>query len=388
MERKFSAGAAQSLTEKLERYHETKRLAGGITRVMHKGEICYEHAVGYADLAQKRPVTADSIFRIYSMTKPIMMTALMTLFEKGILCSEDNLADYFPEFADMRVAVEHANGTITLEKQTRPITLRELYTMTSGIPYPGEDSAGARIVMEAFQKHSEDMSLPAQMKLLAEEGALCFQPAAKWMYGFSHDVLGAVIEKAADMPLADYMKKTIFDPLGMTDTGFFVPETKRDRFVQAYTVADGAWSRLTDAEFNEQYYTAPLGPSGGGGLTSTLNDYSRFCEMLLRGGRSENARILGEKTVRFMATNQLSPAQTETYSWRERGYGYGIGMRTRLTPLQFSGSVGEFGWDGMMGTWMAIDPQEELTVVHMQNMLPYNTNGLRLMPIIYGGLEK
>ena len=173
----------------------------------------------------------------------------------------------------------------------------------------------------------------------------------------------------------------------MRDAGFFVPEAKRGRFCNAYSFENGAYVHRTENGFNEHYFSDAAFQSGGGGLVATVDVYVRFCMMLLDGGTWRGERILGRKTIEMMRTQQLNDAQQATFGWADRGYGYGIGMRTMLRPWRLNGSVGEFGWDGMMGTWLAVDPAEDMVVVYAQNMLPYNDNGMRLMPIIYGATE-
>lgn len=377
------------LKRKMRDNFERKRAANACIRVMRDGECCFEHFDGLADIATGKPLSSKSIYRLFSMSKPVTMTALMQLYERGLIYPEDTLESIFPEFKDMRVAVEHENGEVSYEKQASPITIKQLFTMTSGISYPGDEDAGARSVLAAMQKHeNESVGTKETARLIASECSLSFQPGARWKYGFSHDIIGAVISEVSGMTLGEYMKRNIFDPLGMEDTGFYVPAEKHDRFVTAYDSENGEYESLADsAEFTHDYLSPHSFESGGGGLVSTLDDYSRFCQMLLGGGEFGGARILGRKTVEMMSINQLNREQMKTYSWRERGYGYGVGMRVHMKPWLINGSVGEFGWDGFMGTWMAVDPAEGLTVVYMQNMVPYNDDGLRLMPIIYAAME-
>ena len=368
-----------NLERKLRDNFDQKKCAGAMIRVTRDGETCFEQSMGYADLESKKELRSDSIFRIYSMSKPITMTAIMQLYERGLVYPEDQVCDYFPAVKDMPVAVEHEDGTVTYEKQQSPVTVKQLYTMTSGVSYPGDDDAGARSILASVEKHGgEEMTLTERVNIVAAEGALSFQPGARWKYGFGHDVIGALVEKISGMKYGEYLRQNIFEPLHMTDTAFWVPQEKRDRFVTPYTVENGEYKSLKDdPEFNEQYQSEPCFESGGGGLVSTVDDYARFAQMLLGGGELEE----------MMATNQLTREQMKTFGWRDRGYGYGVGMRTHLRPWVINGSVGEFGWDGMMGTWMVVDPNEAMTVVYLQNMFPYNNNGMRLMPIVYAAME-
>ncbi len=384
----FYRPALSQLADKMQRNFD-EGTAAGASILIHQGNAeCYYHATGFAHLSPKAPVARDTIFRMYSMTKPITMTAVMQLFERGLLFMEDRLEDLIPEFRDVPVAVEQPDGPVTIEKQKSPFTIRQLCTMTSVIGYGDPDgNAGERAIAAAMDKHPEDMSTLDAVRMVAKEGALSFHPGEKWMYGFSHDVLGAVVEVVAGMRYGDYLRQNIFDPLSMPDTGFVVPSAKAARFADACIYQKGAYKRMKDAEYNEAYMDERLFESGGGGLVSTIDDYAHFCQMLVNFGRRGNERILGRKSVEMMRANQLNEAQLATYHWYERGYGYGVGMRTHQQPWLLNSSPREFGWDGMMGTWMVVDPAEQLTVVYLQNMMPYNNNGMRLMPIIYGAMD-
>ncbi|MDD3334378.1 MAG: serine hydrolase [Eubacteriales bacterium] len=386
MSKSFREISVSALNQRLEKARQDKQTAGGILRIIRRGEVCYEHAVGYANVEAGTPITRKSIFRLYSMTKPVTMTALMQLYERGLISPEDPLTKFYPEVSHMPVAIEEADGSVRYEKQKRPPTIRELYTMTSGIPYGGDDSVAARKIRDAFDLAPETANADELMHTLATEGALCFQPGEKWMYGFSHDILGAVIAKVTGMRLGEYMRKNIFEPLSMNDTGFFVPKEKHSRLVTAYEGKDGELRPMTEPEYLDHFLQDAPFHSGGGGLTSTLDDYAKFCQMLLYGGEYQGERLLSAKTVQMMASNQLNDAQMASFGWRDRGYGYGVGMRTLLSKRMLNGSVGEFGWDGMMGCWMAVDPQEDMTLVYLQNAMPYATVGWSMMPIIYGGL--
>ncbi len=384
----FYMRALESVAAKMERNYQRGTAAASSIRIALHGEECYRHSVGYADIEAKKPVEKDTIFRLYSMSKPITMTALMQLYERGLVYLEDPLESFIPEFKDMPVAVAQPDGSVQYEKQTTPITVKNLCTMTSGISYPSTDDPGARAMQKVLESHEgETYSTVEVVKLAAKEAALSFQPGARWKYGFSHDVVGALVEVISGQRYGDYLREHIFDPLQMGDTDFWVPEDKQKRFCHACEYKDGAYAHITDDEFNAQYMSRPAFESGGGGLVSTIDDYAHFCQMMVDGGKWNGERILGRKTIAMMAASQLTDEQHRTFSWENRGYGYAIGMRTHLKPWLINGSVGEFGWDGMMGAWMVIDPVEDMTVVYLQNMMPYNNNGMRLMPVIYGAME-
>lgn len=389
MQAGFDMRQLNHIGEKMQRNFETGKAAASAIRIARHGHEYYRHTVGYADVEAKAPIKADTIFRLYSMSKPITMTAFMQLYEKGLVYLEDPLYEYIPEFREMPVAVEHSDGTVTFEKQRTPITLKNLLTMTSGIAYPDQNDPGARAMlkaMEALDAQFPNADTLACVRYAATHAALSFQPGTRWKYGFSHDVVGAVIEVVSGQRFGDYLRDHIFTPLQMPDTDFLVPSQKQLRFCNAYTYDGGQYTALKEDEFGARYLQGDPFQSGGGGLVSTIDDYAHFCQALVDGGTWGGERILGRKTIDMMRADQLTEQQRETYDWQTRGYGYGIGMRTHLRPMLINGTFGEFGWDGMMGTFMLVDPAEGLTVVYMQNMLPYNTNGMRLLPIVYGAM--
>lgn len=396
MRTEFNMRALEAVGARMDGNYQGGRAASSSIRVIRHGQECYRHLAGYADLEAGKPTAGDTIYRMYSMSKPVTMTALMQLYEKGLVYLEDPVSAFIPEFRDMPVAVTLPDGTIEYEKQKWPITVKNLCTMTSGLAYPGEGTPGGRIMAKLMNESNDDTptdeignDVPTVevVRIVAKKGVLNFQPGEKWEYGFSHDVVGALVEVISGKRYGDYLRENIFEPLQMRDAGFFVPEAKHGRFCNAYSFENGAYVRRTENGFNEHYFSDAAFQSGGGGLVATVDDYVRFCMMLLDGGTWRGERILGRKTIEMMRTQQLNDAQQATFGWADRGYGYGIGMRTMLRPWRLNGSVGEFGWDGMMGTWLAVDPAEDMVVVYAQNMLPYNDNGMRLMPIIYGAME-
>ena len=377
------------LKRRMQRNFDEGKVAGCSLLLCRRGEETYvEH--GFADVERHVPVQRDTIFRLYSMTKPITMTAIMQLYERGLVYLEDPLYAFIPEFRDMPVGIPEPDGSVRYEKPKRPITIKHLLTMTSGLSYPGEGDAGERSVLRAFERMEaggEDVSTLETARRVAKEACLSFHPGEHWKYGLSHDIAAAVVEVVSGQRYGDYLKESIFEPLEMADTGFFVNPEKRARFTCAHEWINGAYVECEGVDFLKNYLSQPAYESGGGGLVSTIDDYAHFCEMLLNGGTRRGQRILGRKTIEMMRTDQLTEAQRADFGWTERGYGYGLGMRTHLKPWTTNGSVGEFGWDGMMGTWMAVDPAEEMYIVYMQNMMPYNNCGMRLMPILYAALD-
>ena len=357
----------------LSRFVSSGQIAGCAIKIIRKDETLYEDAFGYADIESKTPMSSEStIFPIASMSKVITVAGIMQLYEQGLFKLWDPVSEYLPGFKNPTIALEKPDGSYEIVPAKGEVTLRQLFTMTSGVPYAGKDTAAARI---ADQKGDEYMAahngmIPATVDYanLVGQLPLAFEPGEKWMYGFSIDVLGAVIEVLSGKTLGEYLKETIFDPLGMQDTGFYVPTEKQSRIATLYQIREGM-------KPDTRQYPAqkPIFESGGGGLFSTVRDYSRFAQMLLHGGTLDGARILGRKTIDLIATDHLTPQQQATHSWdTQRGYGYGLGVRVMKNPeiADINGSVGEWGWDGAFGNWFCVDPKEDLTCVYLTTNLP------------------
>ncbi|CAN7662607.1 serine hydrolase [Paenibacillus sp. LjRoot153] len=357
--------------------------------VIRNGEVVYQESFGYADVELKKKIEPDTIFRIYSMTKVITCVAALKLYEKGLFLLNDPLEDYLPEFKNSMVHQHNEFGVRSVSPATSPILIKDLFTMTSGLTYGGDGLETERLTAKEMGNAAETMNMRTLSKALAEI-PLAFDPGTHWKYGYSHDVLAALIEVISGETLGEFLKKEIFDPLGMTDTSFRITEEKRDRLCKMYNRADdGALTLNITADV--PYQPGCKYESGGGGLLSTIGDYSRFTQALARGGELDGVRILSRKTVQLMATNHLGPQQLQDYNWpQQKGYGYGLGVRVLIDPAAggCNGSVGEFGWAGLAGSWVMIDPQEQLTVVYMQQMLPSLEPYIhpRLRSVIYGAL--
>ncbi|MCD7883395.1 MAG: beta-lactamase family protein [Lachnospiraceae bacterium] len=339
-------------------------LPGASFAVLYHGVTVMKRHINYAP---------DAIFRVYSMSKPITAVAAQILWERGMLDWSTPLSHYLPEYADMDVITEHG-----LEKANRPIYLIDLLRMTSGIVYPGEDAAGAK--MDTLFRRIQDeiahgKQTPTQelCRLIAEQ-PLAFHPGERWRYGLSCDIMGAVIEKVADQPLSEFYEKEIFRPLGMKDTGFYVPEEKQARFTTLYEQTAGAASPLRYKEAAGRHLcltkclTPPAFESGGAGIVSTLDDYSKFADMLAHYGVGNGCRILGRKSVECFEYAQLDDAQKKTIDFEHiHGFSYGHFMRVYddRTEAATMGDPGEFGWDGWTGPYFFANPKEELAYVLM-----------------------
>ena len=355
----------------LSRFVSEGQIAGCSARIMKDDEVRFEGCFGYANLEKKTPISDQTIFPIASMSKVITVVGLMQLYEQGLFKLWDPVSSYLPGFKNPKIAREKPDGTVFIVPAKGEVTLRQLFTMTSGVPYAGTDTAAARIANEKGNEYlAEHHTMPPTVEYcnLVGQLPLAFEPGERWMYGFSIDVLGAVIEVLSGQTLGAYLKEHIFDPLGMTDTGFFVPAEKQERIATLYQIHEGM--KPSDRQYPME---KPIFESGGGGLFSTLRDYSRFAQMLLHGGTLDGVRILGRKTIDLIATDHLTPEQQATHNWdTQRGYGYGLGVRVMTHPeaADINGSVGEWGWDGAFGNWFCVDPKENLTCVYFTTNLP------------------
>lgn len=369
-------------------------IAGAAIRVIHNNYTIYEDELGYADIENRKPIQKDTIYRMFSMSKPITAVAAMILYERGILNLFSPVSDYLEGFKNQKVYTKDG-----LVDAVRPVTIQDLLNMTSGIVYPGEMLESERRMAEVFaeadrQYYSGNPVDTVSFCNRIGQVPLAFQPGEQWMYGASADVLGAVIEVASGRKFSDFLREEIFEPLGMKDTGFYVPEDKLERFSKAYDYNpeekklvpfNGGFLSIYD------YLTPPAFESGGAGLVSTVEDYSRFALMLANGGSYNGARILGRKTVEFISSPQLTPKQEETYNWEQLvGYSYGNLMRVLVSPSRAgsNASVGEFGWDGWTGNYFLIDPRENLVMIYMVQRC-YGTNPdltRRLRSVIYSAL--
>ena len=360
----------------LSRFVDSGQIAGCSVRIVRNDETFYEGCFGYADIEKNVRISENTIFPIASMSKVITVAGIMRLYEQGLFKLWDPVSEYLPGFKNPKIALEKPDGTYEITDAKGEVTMRQLFTMTSGVPYPGNDTAAARIRLEKEKEMAETLSrekgkpLPGTREICSRVGELplAFEPGEKWMYGFSIDILGGVIEALTNQTLGEYLKETIFDPLGMKDTGFFVPPEKQEKIATLYQIRNGM-----KPDGREYPTEKPMFESGGGGLFSTLHDYSRFAQMLLHGGTLDGERILGRKTIDLIATDHLTPAQQATHSWdTQRGYGYGLGVRVMTNPeiADINGSVGEWGWDGAFGNWFCVDPRENLTCVYLTTNLP------------------
>ncbi len=389
----------QAIDQIMRQEVDTGQIAGAGYMLLQGGRERYFSACGYADRERKTPIGRDTIFRLFSMTKPITAAAVMLLVERGQLDLRDTVSRYLPCFRNQ--TVWNPGGEPLPAK--RETTIYDLLNMTSGIPYPEnwEGCSPSGLLMDDLFRELKSAQAEGQRLTTREwihriaEVPLAFQPGERWMYGLSADVLGAVAEVVTGKRYGTFLREEIFLPLGMEDTGFYVHRNKRQRFAQNY-----AWNEETnalevfeDCHLGEYYGEDVSFESGGAGLVSTMEDYSHLAQMLLQGGIYNGIRILGEKTVEFMRQDRLSPSQKGALNWDSNlGCGYGCLMRV-LTDQGAAGTIGspgEYGWDGWTGNYVTIDPADDMVMLYFIQRCGYSSSSAlrRLRNATYGALER
>lgn len=348
--------------------------AGCGCAVMQDGKTLYENYFGYADLEKKKKITADSVYRQFSATKVIVCTAAMMLYERGGFLLNDPIGEYFPEWKHTMVAEQQEDGSIHLREAKRPIEVRDCFSMAMGIGYGGSEYTHQMMEMRRAQLAASvgDYTLRQDIRAMADVPVL-FDPGERWLYGFGHELVAGLIEVVSGKKVSRFLQEELFDPLGMTSTGYHYFGTIRERMVTAYQLEDGKRTPISNPMFEERFEESAKYEAGGAGLFSTVPDYMKFAQMLACGGIWNGEQLIGRKTIDLMRTNQLNERQMKDFSGPYlEGYGYGLGVRTRLDCPRATGntSVGEFGWTGFMGTYAAIDPKEKMSVVYMHNSIP------------------
>jgi len=364
-------------SERLERLHalmqqvvDQKQLPGAVTLLARHGKVVDYRAYGMRDAASGAPMTRDTIFRAFSMTKPVTGVAMMLLYEQGKWLPSDPISKYIPEFAHLKVCKGvDAAGNMILEEPIHPPTMQELMTHTAGFVY---GFFGNTPVDKEYQKAGvmQSKSLQEFIDKLAKI-PLAYQPGTRWVYSASMDVQGYIVEKLSGQTLPNFMQENIFKPLGMKDTGFFVPAEKRGRFVTIYR-SNEKGEVVPAPGFGGEYAEQPTMPSGGGGMVTTAEDYFRFAEMLANGGELNGVRILSPAAVHLMSTNHLAPnLLTGEFAIGVQvmrpGLGYGYDCAVEFDPAEANlpDGRGTFFWDGAAGTWFWIDPTNDIVFVGM-----------------------
>jgi CubicO group peptidase (beta-lactamase class C family) len=376
----MSEARLERITEHFEgRYVAPGKIAGCQITVVRGGHVAYYRSLGTMDRERQRPMADDAVFRIFSMTKPIASIALMQLYERGMFQLTDPVHRYIPEWRTLNVGEVQDDGSVKLVRPERPMNVRDVLMHTTGLPgglFPGNpiDDAFA----EARREHRKGLTLEGITALLAEH-PLKFHPGTHWNYGLSTDIVGRLVEIMTGDRFDDYLRREIFEPLGMADTGFFVPEESAGRLAALYQFQPGAAPMLLEAPEQSPYLRRRSYLSGAGGLVSTTHDYVAFCSMLLNGGHLEGRRVLGRKTLELMTRNHLpggaTLAEMSIGGFGEAGFdgvGFGLGFAVGLGPAAtaMAGSAGEFYWGGAASTAFWIDPVEDIFAVFMTQLLP------------------
>ena len=349
--------------------------AGCACAVAKEGKTLYEGYYGLADIASGRPIAPDTVYRLFSMTKVVVCTAAMLLFERGGFLLQDPLYEYLPEYRHLRKAVTRPNGAVDIVPATQPMLVKHAFMMAVGLPYEDGISYTAREmsrVMESLRARGQ-YTLREQVRAMAEI-PIAFEPGTHWLYGAGHELVAGLIEAVSGMPVGQFLQTQLFDPLGMRDTGYRYRGDAQARMATTYSRAQDGTLTATTPIMEEFLQPDAVYEGGGAGLYATLGDYLRFTQMLAGGGQLDGVRVMGRKTIDLMRQNQLSDAQLLDYRKATYldGYGYGLGVRTMMDTAQgnSNGSLGEFGWTGLAGTWASIDPSEGASVVYMHQLLP------------------
>lgn len=384
-----------------DRYIAQRRLPCAAVLVARGGQAAHVSFRGATEMGGSTPIGEDTIYRIYSMTKPVTSVAAMMLFEEGALRLDHEVHRYIPEFQDVMVLAGGTAEKPELRKPDRAMTVRDLFLHTSGITYAFLQQSPVDAIYRAkgidYSRHPGD--LKSFCELLAT-APLVFSPGERWNYSNSTDVLGRVVEVASGMSLDEFFQKRIFAPLGMKDTFFSVPEDKVSRLMACYALnATNGETVLFDPGGKASVYAKkPNVFSGGGGLASTIGDYFTFCKMLGNGGELDGVRLLSPKTLEFMTLNHLPGGKTlkdmgdRTFSeTRMDGSGFGLGwaVTTDVVATTQPGSVGSYSWGGMASTFFWIDPVEDLIAILMTQLMPSSAYAIRpqLQQLVYAAIE-
>jgi CubicO group peptidase (beta-lactamase class C family) len=377
----FDARRLQRVGEAIARsYVDTGAIPGALTMVWRKGELAWRGMSGVLDLERGQPVREDSLFRLYSMTKPVTAVALLMLMEEGLIGLDDPVANFIPEFESLGVYAGGAMGGFKTNPSPRPVKVIDLLRHTSGLTYGFLNRTPVDAAYRSLRIGEADTrgGLPAMIADL-KSLPLEFAPGEMWNYSVGLDVAGYLIEKITGRRFSDFLRTRIFTPLAMHDTDFTVAGTKRERLATCYYVQDGKLLVFDDGR-NSTYAEPPALESGGGGLAGTAKDYLRFCRMLLNGGELDGARILSPKSVALMTMNHLPGGRSMTdmmpatgafneSGYSGVGYGLGVGVTVDVAATGLPGTAGEYSWGGAAGTYFFNDPREDLIVVFMSQVL-------------------
>ena len=395
----FDAARLERIDRHFARYVDDGRLPGWLVLVARDGRVVHLSTYGRRDVEAGLPVERDTLWRIYSMTKPITSVAAMSLYEEGAFELKDPVSRFIPSFDDVRVYRSGSAANPATEPATEPVRIWHLLTHTSGLTYGFHH---AHPVDAIYRDAGFELGSPPDMDLAACCDAwasmpLLFQPGTEWNYGVSTDVLGRVVEVAAGKPLDQVFEERIFRPLGMTETSFSVALAEHERLAALYVPMPGTGQALRWDAIGEEAKKPPAALSGGGGLVSTAADYHRFASMLLGRGELDGVRVLGPRTVDYMTRNHLPggadleaigrPLFSET-TFEGVGFGLGFSVVLDAGANKVLSNEGEYAWGGAASTAFWVDPDERLTVLFMTQLLPSSTHPIRsqLNQLVYSAL--
>lgn len=392
----FDPGRLARIRPWMRRWVDQGKFPGAQVLIARRGQIAYCDCVGQSDIEQAKPWRRDTIVRLYSMTKPVVSVALLTLYEDA-LCHLDTPVDaVLPEMADRQVLIPEATSLDQVRPAETRLTLHHLLTHTSGLTYGFNEGLLAAAMRENQVNFSAKAgNLAASVKALAAL-PLAFEPGTRWNYGVSTDVIGRVIEVISGLPLDRFLTERIFEPLGMRDTAFAVPDDRLDRFAACYEETDAEAMKLMESPRASAFRAGQVRQfSGGGGLTSTIDDYLIFAEMLRSGGALGPVRMLAPKTVEIMTSNALrgdlaSMGQPVFSEVSFDGIGFGLGVAVTLDPAiaKTAGSKGDYGWGGLASTMFWVDPLAEMTAIFFTQLVPSSAypNRKEMRALVYSSL--
>ena len=367
----MSTERLDTLRQRLQQVLDEQVTAGIQVLIARRGEVVMYENLGYANVEQRQSLSDESLFRIYSMTKPIVGTAMMMLYEEGRYSLSDPLSMHIPEFADLKVFDgTDENGEVILVDPVREPTIHDLLQHTAGFTYGifGNTPVDRMYVEQSIGNYDESLQ-----DLIDELAAtpLLYQPGTRWVYSVSVDVQGYLIEKWTGMSVGEFLEEKLFEPLGMDQTMAWVPPEEAHLLATVYTHDESGKRAVFDGDFVNNQFRPPTGFSGGGQLVSTADDYWRFSQMLLNGGEFEGVRYLSPRTVDMMRDNRL-PAGVSMPQNDSAGFGLNFGVTVDASGIGYPASDGEYSWGGLASTVFWIDPKEELVVVMLTQYLPFN----------------
>lgn len=375
------------LTDYIDHLYEKEGIPSSDIVVYQHGKELYRHSAGVMDLKTGEPIRRDALYFMYSASKLLTVTATLQLLERGKILLRDPVAQYLPEFADIRVRTVGARLEEALVKPRHTLRIWNLMTMTSGLPY----NMKAPEILRCMEEHGGAPSTADIIAAFARR-PLSFHPGEHWMYGFSHDVLARLVEAVAGIPFGQYVKENIFDPIGMQNSYFHLTEDLIPRMAMQYKF-DSAQNKAIEYGLRNEHIFGPNFESGGAGCISCLDDYILFAETLTHKGLAPNGnRILAAATVDMMRMDCLDEKTRPDFNWDAfRGYGYGLGVRTLVKPVVGGtlSTLGEFGWGGAAGAYVHADPEREISIVYLQHMLNSKEPIVhpRLRNLVYAALE-